>query len=91
MAYYKYIFANGYIVYSSKMSKSEIAVEEAKYGPLVSKTKIQEDSMLESIIAKLLFILGDQYGYDWDDLKNEGFTDYEIERCKEIKEDDSDV
>lgn len=40
MAYYKYIFANGYIVYSSKMSKSEIAVEEAKYGPLVSKTKI---------------------------------------------------
>lgn len=44
--------------------------------------------MLESIIAKLLFILGNNYSYDWDDLKNEGFTDYEIERCKEIKEDE---
>ena len=43
--------------------------------------------MLESIISKLLFILGDQYGYDWDDLKDAGLTDYEIEYCKEIKED----
>lgn len=47
--------------------------------------------MLESIIAKLLFILGDHYGYDWEDLKNEGFTDYEVERCKEIKEDADNV
>lgn len=46
--------------------------------------------MLESIITKLLFILGDQYGYDWDDLKDAGLTDYEVERCKEIKEDSSD-
>ena len=44
--------------------------------------------MLESIIAKLLLVLGDIYGYDWDDLKTAGLTEYEIRRCKEIKEGD---
>ena len=46
--------------------------------------------MLESIVAKLCFLLGNSYGYDYDDLKNEcNLTDYEIERVKEIMEDES--
>ena len=44
--------------------------------------------MLEDIIAKFMFYLGDIYGMDWDDLKHcLNLTDYEIERCKEIVED----
>ena len=43
--------------------------------------------MLESIIAKCLFYLGNVYGMDWEDLKHTlNFTDYEVERCKELVE-----
>ena len=43
--------------------------------------------MLETIIAKLCFHLGNAYGYDYQDLVNEcDFTPYEIERIKEILE-----
>lgn len=48
--------------------------------------------MLETIIAKLCAYLGDVYGWEYDDLKeNCGLTDYEIERVKEIVEDKHDV
>ena len=47
--------------------------------------------MLESIIAKLLFILGNQYGYEYDDLRDSGLTEYEVQRCKEIVEDKDNV
>ena len=41
--------------------------------------------MLEEIIAKLLYYLGDNYGYDFEDLKTScGLTQYETERCEEI-------
>lgn len=43
--------------------------------------------MLETIIAKLCNYLGDIYGMDYDDLKYScNLTDYEIERVKEIVE-----
>lgn len=46
--------------------------------------------MLESIIAKLCFLLGNNYGYDYEDLKQEcNLTDYEVERIKEIVEDEN--
>lgn len=41
--------------------------------------------MLENIIAKLLFYLGDNFGYDFEDLKTScNLTQYEAERCEEI-------
>lgn len=44
--------------------------------------------MLETIIKKLAFYLGNNYGLDYDDLKDCcDLTDYEIERVKEIVED----
>ena len=47
--------------------------------------------MLESIIAKLCNYLGDIYGWDYDDLRHScGLTSDEIERVKEIVEDDND-
>ena len=43
--------------------------------------------MLESIIAKCLFYLGNAWGFDWDDLKRAvNLTNDELERCKEIVE-----
>lgn len=46
--------------------------------------------MLESIIAKLCSHLGDIYGYDYEDLKQScDLTDYEVERIKEIVEDNN--
>lgn len=45
--------------------------------------------MLESIIRKLCNYLGDTYGLDYEDLKYSCDLDnYEIERVKEIIEDD---
>lgn len=44
--------------------------------------------MLESIIAKLCNYLGDIYGLDYEDLKDScGLTTSEVERVKEIVED----
>lgn len=44
--------------------------------------------MLETIIKKLAFYLGNNYGFDYEDLKQScGLTDYEAERVKEIVED----
>ena len=44
--------------------------------------------MLESIICKCLFYLGNVYGMDWEDLKHcLNFTNDEVERCKELVED----
>ena len=41
--------------------------------------------MLETIIAKLLYYLGDNFGYDFEDLKTScDLTQYEVERCEEI-------
>lgn len=46
--------------------------------------------MLESIIMKLCHYLGDIYGMDYDDLKDCcNLNDYEIERIKEIVEDNN--
>lgn len=45
--------------------------------------------MLESIIKKLCNYLGDSYGLDYEDLRQScNLTNYEIERLKEIVEDD---
>lgn len=47
--------------------------------------------MLEEIISKCLFYLGNALGFDWIDLKYSlNLTDYEIERCKEIVEEYND-
>lgn len=47
--------------------------------------------MLESIIRKLCNYLGDNCGLDYDDLRYScNLTDYEIERIKEIVEDNYD-
>lgn len=48
--------------------------------------------MLEAIIAKLCFYLGDVCGLDYNDLKAScKLTDYEIERVIEIVEDTENV
>lgn len=45
--------------------------------------------MLEQIIVKLLNYLGDSCGFDYDDCKYAaGLTDQEVERCKELIEED---
>jgi hypothetical protein len=50
----------------------------------------RKTKMLESIIAKLCNYLGDYCGMDYDDLKQCcNLNDYEIERVKEIVEDDN--
>lgn len=41
--------------------------------------------MLKTIIAKLLYYLGDNFGYDFEDLKTScDLTRDEVERCEEI-------
>lgn len=45
--------------------------------------------MLEEIICKLLNYLGDSCGMDYDDLHYAvGLTNQEVDRCKELVEED---